>query len=155
MDIFFAKCDKNQSLHEIGRKIVFYVAKEIYDIKNYELEIVNKKPKFKYSDICFSISHSKEYVAVCFNKYPLGFDLEKIQNRNYHAISKRMKFNCKKNTIEEFYENWTLFEAEYKLQKKAIYTYMNNFGNDYIFSIASEFEIKNIKYYDLTNILFR
>lgn len=124
MDLFYTDCEKfegsslKEKQHNAGRYIVDYAAGNIYGIKNKEVKTVNNKPCFKYSDICFSISHCNKYAAAIFDDGPVGLDLEKIIPRNYKAISKRMNFKLKEDSLESFYESWTLYEAEYKLQAK-------------------------------------
>lgn len=155
MDLLYLNIDnfnfnsenKHQKQHKAGRYIIEYAAKNIYNIENPEIIIINKKPKFKYSDIQFSISHSNNIAAVCFDKYPLGFDIEHITNRNYIKIAKKLNFKMKENSSEEFYKLWTLYEAEIKLQNKYQYSHTDNFLNNYIFSIVSNnnFSIEKIK----------
>ena len=143
MDLFYTSCHKfegntlKEKQHNAGRYIVNYVAKNIYKIENSELELVNKKPKFKYSNYHFSISHCKEYVIVVFDTKPVGTDIEKITQRNFEAIAKRMNFKLKENTIESFYEAWTVFEAKYKLQQEAKSILTIDFMDEYKISVAS------------------
>ena len=143
MDLFYTTCDKfagntsRERQHKAGRYIVEYVAKNIYKIENPELEVVNKKPKFKYSDLHFSISHCRNYVIVVFDKNPVGADIEKITKRDFEAISERMNFKLKENTLNEFYKEWTLFEARYKLQQEAKNTLTIDFMDEYKISVAS------------------
>ncbi len=146
MDIFYIKIKENHfnSGHEAGRYIIEYAAKNFYNIKNAEIEIINKKPKFLYSDLKFSISHSKEIAAVCFDTNETGFDIEKINPRDYKSIAQRMKFVLEEDTLEAFYKCWTLYEAEYKLQKEAKYTFTSLLEKNYMMSIASADET-NIK----------
>lgn len=121
MDIFYTYSDDipkkdMYSLHHLtGRKLLEYCAKNIYKIENPELQIINNKPFFKYSNKQFSISHSKNIVLVGFSDFPLGVDVEYISKRDYIAIAKRMNFLLKENTLGEFYRCWTLYEAEFKL----------------------------------------
>ncbi len=145
MDLFYLNIDdfnfnadsKHSLEHIAGRYVLDYAAKNFYNIKNTKLEIINNKPKFKYSDINFSISHSKNIAAVCFDDNPVGFDIEQIKPRDYNAIALRMKFNLEKNTLEEFYKQWTIFEAKYKLQAEAKSIYSIPFLDNYVISIAS------------------
>lgn len=156
MDLFYLNIDnfdliadtKHTLEHKAGRYVLNYAAKNFYNIKNTELEIINNKPKFKYSNINFSISHSKNIAAVCFDESPIGFDIEKIKQRDYNSIAKRMNFTLAEDTIEEFYKQWTLFEAEYKLQSEVKSNFSRIFLNDYMMSITSS---KNI---NIKNILF-
>lgn len=143
MDLFytyineFSGKNKKEKQHNAGRFIVEYAAKFIYKIENSEIEIINKKPKFKYSDINFSISHSNNIAAVCFDKYPLGFDIEFMKQRDYKSIAQRMHFKTEENTLKEFYKNWTLYEAEVKLQNKLTSYKSELFLDNYIYTITS------------------
>lgn len=130
--------------HKAGRFIIEYASSKYYNIENPELVIINKKPKFKYSDIQFSISHCRDIVCVCFDKNPAGFDIEEIRPRNYTAIAERMNFKLKENSLEEFYKNWTMYEAEIKLQMPVKSRYCTNFLDKYIISAVSS-KADNIK----------
>ncbi len=140
---FESKCS---SLHEAGRYILEYAAKNFYDIKNTELEIINKKPEFKYSGIKFNISHSKDIAAVCFDKNPVGFDIEKILPLDYKAIAKRMNFKLKEESLEEFYKFWTMYEAKLKLQNNVNHCISQKLNKEYIFSVVS------IEYFNIDRI---
>ncbi len=164
MDIFYLDIDlfinsgiiqgktKYEKEHNAGLYIIEYASKNFFNILNNEIEIVNKKPRFKYSDMHFSISHSHNIAAVCFDKNDTGFDIEFIKNRNWQKISERMNFNLQKNSIEEFYKCWTRYEAEFKLQKKAKNTLTLIKGN-YAISIASENELEiKPEFYYIKNV---
>lgn len=146
MELFYINCenfegkDLKEKQHNAGRYIVSYVAEKFYKLKNSEIEIVNKKPKFKFENIHFSISHSDCYAVVAFDKSPVGLDIEKITERDFLAIAKRMKFELKENTLEDFYRCWTLFESKYKLQEEAKSTLTIDFKNEYKISIASSLD---------------
>lgn len=148
MDIFYQNIDKSDGKtkrereYNAGRFLVEYAAKNFFNIENSEIEVVNNKPRFKYSDICFSISHSNGIAAVCFDKYPIGFDIEIIKERDYLPIAKRMGFKLKNNNLEEFYKCWTMFEAEYKLNEKACNIFTEKFLDKYMMSVASGKEEK-------------
>ena len=150
MDLYYINCENfegnnlKEKQHNAGRYIVDYVAKNIYKIENSEIIIENKKPKFKYSDIKFSISHSDCWVVVGFSEYEIGVDIEKIQERDYKAIAKRMKFDLKEDSLSDFYRCWTIFEAEYKLQQKAKNIQTIDFKDEYKISVASVENIGNI-----------
>lgn len=141
MELFYLLTDKSEfkdkTLHEAGRYVVNYAAKEYYNINNYDMEIINNKPQFKTNPIKFSISHTKNIAAVCFDSDEVGFDIEIIRKRDFELISKRMKFNTITNTPEEFYENWTKYEAEYKLHFPVKSRYTAKFLDKYFMSIVS------------------
>ncbi len=138
--------------HNAGRFIIEHAGKNFYNIKNTEIEIINGKPKYKYSNTQFSISHKGNIAVVLFDKNPVGVDIEKLQNRDFEAIAKRMNFKLKNHTPEEFYTCWTLYEAEYKLQTTAKSRYTFNFDKEYIISAVTseQAEIEKIlKIYEI------
>ena len=92
------------------------ILKEVYHIENREIEFVNGKPFLLNREKFFCISHTKKYIALCFSDNDCGIDIEQIKKRDYEAIAKRMNFSC--TTQEEFYYEWTRYEAEYKLNDK-------------------------------------
>lgn len=150
MEIFYVKTNefsidtKYENEHILGRKIVEYAAKNIYKSNNCEIEIIKNKPQFKSLPIKFSISHTKGLVAVCFDKFEIGFDTEFIKQRDYKSISKRMNFNLNEDNLECFYKVWTEFEADYKLGVTAKSKYSFIFNENYAITIASSKE-QNIK----------
>ena len=153
MDIFYVyidDCEFKQDIHhKMGRYIVDYAAK-YYGIENPEITVVQNKPEFKFSDIKFSISHSKNYAAVCFDKNLVGLDIEFIKERDYRAVAKRMKLSLKEDTLEDFYRAWTTYEAEYKLGEKAYEVKSQKFKDNYMLSAASTSKIELINFIEIT-----
>ena len=148
MDIFYTDLTKFDGKndyykgHNAAREIIKYCAKLIYDIENHELEIINGKPKFKFSKIQFSISHSGTIAAVCFDKNPVGFDIEQIVQRDYASIAQRLNFKLEDDSLEAFYKCWTQYEAAYKLHKNVNFYLNGKIQNNYEYAIASEKYIK-------------
>lgn len=89
------------------------ILKDKFRIENRELEFINNKPYLISGNLFFSISHSFDYIVIGISENECGIDIEIIKERDYQSISKRMNFVS--NSLEEFYKNWTKFEAEYKL----------------------------------------
>lgn len=92
-----------------------YILKNFYNVFDRKLEFINKKPFLVNRAKFFSISHSDEYIVLCFSDNDCAIDIEKMKYRNFEKIAQRMNFACK--TLENFYFEWTKFEAEYKLGK--------------------------------------
>ncbi len=93
------------------------ILKDVYKITEYELVFINKKPYLKNREKYISLSHSEDYAAICFSDNECGIDIEKMTERNFKKISERKNFVAE--TAEDFYKNWTLYEAEYKLACEA------------------------------------
>ncbi len=108
---------RKQKEHCLAYLMVDRILKEFYKTENRELEFVSSKPFLKSREKYFSISHSGDYVALGFSDYDCGIDIEKMTERDFSAISKRMGFVSENK--EDFYKKWTMFEAEYKLGKKS------------------------------------
>ncbi len=158
MEIFYIDCkkfemnksnDKKFIQRYFGRYIVFSVAKEVYKIPNPELETVNNKPKFKFSDINFSISHSKDIVLAAFDKNPVGVDVEYMSERNFQKLGRR--YNLNNPTKERFYEFWTRYEAEFKLQMPPQKILTFPFFDEYMLSLAGDFE--DYKIYEFSDFI--
>lgn len=108
---------KKWNEHCLSYLMVDRILRDFYQIENREVVFTGKKPFLKTREKFFSISHCEDYIALAFSDYDCGIDIEKIKLRDFGAISKRMGFQC--NTLEEFYNAWTRYEAEYKLGKPA------------------------------------
>lgn len=109
---------EKSTIHSLSYLMVNRILREIYHIEDCELVFRSGKPILKSGRKHFSISHSGGYIAICFSDYNCGIDLEKIKERDYKAISERMKF--KAASLEEFYQKWTEYEALYKLNDSTI-----------------------------------
>ncbi len=161
MDIFYINIDKIQidekkllpsekkfssqqkeKQHLLGRYLIDKVAKEFFDIENTELKIINNKPKFKYSKLEFSISHSQNIVLAAFDNNPVGADIEFMKERNFKEILKRYNFKNLNATKEQFYEFWTQYEAGIKLQGTPKTKITIPFLNNFMLTVAGNFDEK-------------
>lgn len=106
--------EKKQLQSKLGRFIVDYVGKNVYNIQDCTVIKQNFKPKFAYSNICFNISHSNEIIAAAFDSYPLGIDVEFMRERNFHKLSAHYGINF--DDKKSFYLYWTKLEAKIKIQ---------------------------------------
>lgn len=104
---------EKQKEHCFSYLMLDRILREVYGIENREIEFLNRKPYLKSRDKYLSLSHSGEYVVIAISENECGVDIEKIKDRDFRAISARMKFSCL--TLEDFYREWTKYEAEYKL----------------------------------------
>ena len=124
--------------HLLGLFLVKFIAKYVYQIKNIEIERVDKKPFLKSGELFFSISHSKDVVAVAFDNGNVGLDIEFIQDRsNFEAIMERFGKKVDNPTLEDFYKFWTLYEAEYKLASEVKSVFSSKIDNDYMLTCVS------------------
>ena len=114
------KTEKRFWEYTLGRYLVKTVAKNFYNSDDDIIINPSGKPEFKKGGIYFSISHSKNLVAACFDEKPCGIDIEFMKKRNLGKISKY--YGQKFETQEDFYKFWTKNEAEYKLGEKAKYS---------------------------------
>ena len=131
------KSDKRFYEYTIGRYLIKNVAKKIYKIDDCEITIdKNGKPQFKNSNIHFSLSHSKDYVVICFDKNECGIDIEFNKERNFEKISQH--YNKNFVNADEFYRFWTLKEATYKLHNSVKDYYTTVFKNYYYLTVTSE-----------------
>lgn len=120
------------------------ILKNFYNIENREMELVNGKPFLKTREKYFGISHSGEYIALVFSDSDCSIDIEKIKERDYKAVSKRMGFNT--HTLEEFYFAWTKYESEYKLSHGEKYTSQFKF-EEYAVSVSSHNKSEKFELY--------
>ena len=103
--------------HCLSYLMVDRILRDFYQIENREVVFNGNKHFLKTREKFFSISHSNDFIALAFSDYDCGIDIEEIKLREFETISKRMGFKCE--TLEDFYNEWTKYEAEYKLGKPA------------------------------------
>ena len=129
------KSVKRFTQYTIGRYLVKSVGERDYNITDTEIEIIDEKPHFKYSDIKFSITHCGKYIAAAFDTAECGLDIEEMKERDLDALSKRYKKEF--NSVESFYEFWTEYEASIKLQQEVKGKYSTVFKNNYMLTVVS------------------
>lgn len=111
---------KKWQIHAFSYLMLDRILKEVYKIENRSVCFRDRKPVLESSLKHFSISHSGDYVALAFSDNNCGIDIEKNKNRDFLNIAKRMNF--KSSNLQDFYIDWTFFEAEYKLGSKSFAT---------------------------------
>ncbi len=102
--------------HYFSRIFLKKILSEFYNI-NAEISDDNGRPYIKEYSLNFSISHSKNIVAIAFNDNngsKIGFDIEYIKPRNYNAVLNYYGVDKPDVTQDEFFQIWTAYEAEYK-----------------------------------------
>lgn len=105
-------------VHTLAYYLLDETLRKNFSIRNAEVEFVHKKPFLKSREKFFSISHSNDYIAIVISDYNCGIDIEyKKERTNYQKIAERMRFKpC--ISLDEFYKEWTLYEATYKLNEE-------------------------------------
>ena len=111
--------EKKWTAHCLSYLLVDKFLEEVYGIKNREIVFDNGKPILIDGGKHFSISHSNDLIVLAFSDSNCGVDIEKIKLREFASISERMGFEA--NTLGEFYEEWTRYEALYKLNSNNEY----------------------------------
>ena len=129
--------EEKRMIHCFSYLLVDKFLDEIYGIKSREIVFDEGKPVLIDGGKHFSISHSEDLIALAFSDTNCGVDIEKIKLREFKNIAERMKFEA--NTLGEFYEEWTKYEALYKLGKNVEYGSIANFDlDDYALTAVSE-----------------
>lgn len=112
------------------------------------------KPFLKYNDLKFSISHSNQYVTVCFSKRNIGIDIEKVELGNEKILKKicNKKELKKINNLNMNLENlstiiWTKKEAYIKSHDFGKRKIMKNLFNCNVFKKKSIETFKINNYY--------
>ena len=170
--------DKSITPSTMGKQIVNTVAKLDLNIDNSQIIIDRTetgKPFLKdFSNFNFNISHCKNAVAVAFSDYPVGIDIEKI-NECKHKVAKRYFSTAENEYINQsadincaFYEIWTKKEAYLKCKGTGIGASFSKLcvfdneiknhlhtlsQNDYIISICCN-DINNLEFNILNNDFF-
>lgn len=132
------KTEKRSEDFQLGRFLIRLGAKIFYNITDFEIIYQGKKPVIAGNLFYFSISHSKDIVAVAFDKFNIGLDIEYMKERNFDKIAKYLKINTKNK--DEFYQYWTTFEAQYKSSKQHLTTFQLE---NYMVSVSSAGDINN------------
>ena len=105
--------EKILKIHCLAYLMLDRILKNIYNLEDRTIVFEDGKPFLKNKTLYISISHSGEYIAIAVSKYNCGVDIEKNKKRNYIGISERMNF--KADNLNDFYLEWTKYEADYKL----------------------------------------
>lgn len=128
---------KKEKEHCFAYLMLDRILKDVYKIENRKIEFINEKPYLEAKEKYFSISHSEGYVLIAFSNSKCGVDVERIKERDYKAIAERMNFKVK--TLEDFYKEWTKYEAEYKLGSGDKYKSIKQIiSEDYAITAVSE-----------------
>jgi len=131
------KSEKRFFEYTIGRYLLKNIAQKIYKIEDTKIITdENGKPKFKNSDLHFSLTHSNKYVVACFDEYECGIDIEFAKERDFDKLSRRHNRNFL--NVDDFYKFWTLKEASYKQNSPVNDYYTTVFKDAYYLTVTSE-----------------
>lgn len=129
--------ENKRKTHCLSYLLVDKFLEEVYGIESREIVFDEGKPILIDGGKHFSISHSEDLIAIAFSDTNCGVDIEKVKLREFSKISKRMGFEAE--TLGEFYQEWTKYEALYKLGKNVEYGSVANFDlDDYSLTAVSE-----------------
>ena len=129
------RIEKKKLQSQLGRHLAKQIAEVFYNVQNTEIIIENNKPKFKNSELYFNISHSENIVAIAFDEKELGLDVEYMKERDFKSLLER--YNIESNDKEFFYQFWTEYEAEYKIQAEIKQKICFKLLPDYMLSLFS------------------
>lgn len=117
---------KKAQIHLLGDALVRYILCTKYNLNNSELIFNHSKygkPLLKtMEDFHFNISHSKNWIVLAVDNFPIGIDIEILRDVNF-KIAKRFYTNQEYNYIlrtsghdktKRFYEVWTMKESYMK-----------------------------------------
>ena len=145
--------EKKEIQHCYGRFLVKTAAKEFFKLNDTEIVIVNKKPRFKNSELHFSISHSNNIVMAAFDENPVGLDIEFMKERNFEEIFERYNYKGRNISKELFYKFWTEYEADIKLQGSPKTKITFPFKDNFMVTVAGNFD-ENYQIYEFSKTGF-
>ncbi|MCY6958996.1 4'-phosphopantetheinyl transferase family protein [Clostridium brassicae] len=133
--------NKNDKIQTIVADIIIRIQLiKHFNIRNesicFNKNIYGKPYVEKIKNFHFNISHSGEYVAVAISKQKVGIDIEKIKNIDYFDIAenfftnKELKYIMRPNkqeSLERFYDIWTLKESYIKFNGKGLSIPLDSF----------------------------
>lgn len=134
--------EKRQIEFCLGRFLIKNVLKNIYDVQNLKIIIKNNKPVLENGGVHFSLSHSKDIVLCAFSYMPVGADVEYMKERDFSELCAR--YNLSEISKDSFYDFWTKYEAQIKLQTTPVSVYTEKIFSQYLLSVCSISEINNV-----------
>ena len=141
--------EEKEKQHCFGRFLVKSVAKDFYKLCDFQIETVNKKPRFKNNKLQFSISHSENIVLAAFDENPIGADIEFMKERNFKELFAWYNYKGENITEELFYRFWTQYEAGIKLQGSPKTKITTELENNFMLSVVGNFD-ETYEIYKLT-----
>ena len=134
-----------QKITDSHRKLEFLVGRSlIRDVCKSDIRLSeNGKPLI--SDGYLSLAHSGNFIVLAVDSQPVGIDIEDSKKEiNFEQICKRLKFNIKKTTKENFFRAFTAYEADFKLGKDGVKQHLYYSIDTFIICISLLKNKKNI-----------
>ncbi|MBO4285001.1 MAG: hypothetical protein J5895_02070 [Alphaproteobacteria bacterium] len=101
-----------------NRKLQFLAGRVL--IKNAGIQNAHQtiSGKLVADDVFLSLSHSKNYVMLATDVFPVGIDIEELNpNRDFQKTANRLNFKTPVDALD-FYKMFTQYEADFKLGKE-------------------------------------
>ena len=112
---------QDKKLSILSKYLLKNILSQKYNL-DYNNIYYNKFNKPLINGIQFNISHSNDYIVICFSKNKIGTDIEKIRETNLNIINffcteeeKKYILNSK-NKYKRLFEIFCLKEAYFKMQ---------------------------------------
>lgn len=108
-----------KKVNNIGSLASFYILDKYFKIDLKSIRYVNGKPYINRGYI--SISHKNNYVAVVYNDYNIGIDIEEIKEyeesleKNILTIEEQEYLNKSEDKLNDFYKIYTVKECIIKI----------------------------------------
>lgn len=113
--------DRDKKLSILSKYILKNILSQKYNL-DYTNIYYNEFNKPFIDGIYFNISHSNDYIVICFSENKIGIDIEKIRKVNlniinYFCTKKEKKYILKsKNKYKALFEIFCLKEAYFKMK---------------------------------------
>ncbi len=125
-----------KSTNNLSLLLAKYAIKDVYKIDATILYNHYGKPVVKdYNDIHFNITHSGDYIICAVSDYPIGIDLEKIEEievldlaKSYFTKEEYQQLLKEINPINKFFELWTIKESYLKFKGVGLKGKLNSFS---------------------------
>jgi 4'-phosphopantetheinyl transferase len=119
---------QDAQLSLLGRILLKYGLNTFYDLEDIEIDFtLYSKPFLRKQNIYFNISHAKNLTVCGIAKFPIGIDVEFLDEKiNYTDFRSHMtknefeKINNSGNKIQSFFKYWTEKEAVIKAHGKGL-----------------------------------
>ena len=121
------------AMKDSHRRLQFLTGRALIYENCGESPVLTPAGKPTVSKGCISIAHSGPYVLLALSDSLVGIDIEdSSKNKNFDSLAHRLGFSLTSNKRLSFYQNFTRYEADYKLGKNVSeiahkYYYINTF----------------------------